>query len=169
MSHHEHDQNDTEQREALAKLIGKFRTVMFVSRNAEGLLVSRPMSPLGDDFDGTLWFATERNNAVIEEIAADAQVNVAFCDQGDSNYVSTAGKAVQVDDRAKIEELWTPALKVFFEDKDDPNLTLIRVDVKTAEYWDSPGSMLGKLAYFVTAAATGDHTAMTDRGSVDLR
>ena len=167
MTHHENDRHG--QCEALADLIKSFHTAMLVTDGAADGLVARPMSPLGDDFEGVLWFATERDNASIAQIAANPRVNVSFADEGRNDYVSVAGRAQQVDDRRKVEELWSPALSAFFDDENDPRLTLIRIDVDTAEYWDGPGSLLGKLAYFAKVATGGDHGSMTDNAQVDLR
>lgn len=168
MSHHEHPQQQ-EHREALARIIESFRTAMLVTDSGADGLVSRPMSPLGDEFDGTLWFATERDNTCVAQVKANPRVHVSFADEGRNDYVSVSGRATQVDDRAKVEELWNPALSAFFEGEDDPKLTLIRVDVDTAEYWDGPGTLLGKLAFFAKVAAGGDHGSMTDNARVDMR
>ena len=43
-----------------------------------------------------------------------------------------------------------PAMALFFPNgKDDPNLRLIRVQADTAEYWDGPGTILGKALHFI--------------------
>lgn len=151
----------------LAKLIQTFHTAMLVTMREDGKHVSRPMSPLGgDEFHGQLWFSAERHSDSISEIQKHPQVNVAFMDEAGSRYVSASGRATQVDDQAKKDELWSPVMKAFFEGKDDPNLTLIRVDVDSAEYWSGPSTMVGKAAYFIKSAVTGNHHSMTDHGSV---
>lgn len=167
MSHH--DENAREHHEALARLIESFQTAMLVTDAGADGLVSRPMSPLGEEFDGSLWFATERDNACVAQIKANPRVHVSFADPGKNDYISVSGRATQVDDRAKVEELWNPALSAFFEGEDDPKLTLLRIDVDTAEYWDGPGTLLGKLAFFAKVASGGDHGSMTDNAQVDLR
>ena len=161
--------NPQEQRETLAKLVEKFRTAMLTTRDADGRMASRPMTPLGDDFDGRFFFATEIDNQAVKDVEADPQVNVGYMHEGDNHYVSASGKASIVTDRAEIERLWSPALDVFFKGgKDDPRVCLIRVDVEHADYWDGPGNLLTKLAFFATVAATGNHEAMSETGSVKL-
>ena len=150
----------------LASLIGKFRSAMLVTMTDDGKHISRPMSPLGDDFTGELWFSADRNSNVVCEINAQPHVNVAFMDEGNSNYVSATGTAEQVDDPAKVEELWNPMMKAWFEGKDDPKLTLIKVDVSSAEYWDGPGNLISKAAYMIGSAVTGNHEILSDHETV---
>ena len=157
------------QREKLAELISKFRTAMLTTLDAAGHMSSRPMTPLGDGFDGAFWFATEIDNAAVQAIQSQASVNVSFMHEGDNHYVSASGRGHIVTDRAEIERLWSPALSVFFKGgKDDPRVCLIRVDVTEADYWDGPGNLLTKLAFFATVAATGNHEALSDSGNVKL-
>ena len=60
-------------------------------------------------------------------------------------------------DRAKMEELWSPALRAWFPDGlDDEDLALLKVDVEQAEYWDPGSSPLVQITGFVEALATGE-------------
>jgi hypothetical protein len=45
---------------------------------------------------------------------------------------------------------------------DDPDLTLMRVDIEKAEYWDSPGTGIGRAYAVAKALATGDKDAAGD-------
>ena len=162
--------NDHEQREKLAVLVDKFGTAMLTTADAgSGRLVSRPKTPLGDNFSGRFWFATEIDNQAVKDIQASPAVNVCLMHEGDNHFVSASGRGSVVTDRAQIERLWSPALSAFFKGgKDDPRVCLIQVEVEHADYWDGPGNMLTKLAYFATVATTGKHDALSDSGQVDL-
>jgi len=106
----------------------------------------------------------------VAEIALDPRVNVAYASPSKNTYVSVAGRARVVDDRAKIEELWSPAMKLFFPGgKDDPNLRLIHVRADSAEYWDGPGTLLGTALSFVLSAVQDEPAALADNGFIDLR
>lgn len=150
----------------LASLIGNFHTAMLVTMTAEGKHISRPMSPLGDGFTGELWFSADRHSNVVCEINAQPQVNIAFMDEGKSNYVSASGTAQQVDDPAKVEELWNPIMNSWFEGKNDPKLTLIKVEVSSAEYWDGPGNLISKAAYLIGSAITGNHEILSEHKTI---
>ncbi len=120
-----------------------------------GYLRSRPMSTQEFGFDGDLWFFTSDNTHKVEEIAKDNRVNVAYAKPDDNTYVSVSGRGEVSEDREKIEEYWSPILKVWFpEGLDDPRLCLLKVSVEQAEYWDAPSSKIVQLVGFVKALAT---------------
>ena len=84
--------------------------------------------------------------------------------------MSVSGKASIVADKAKIAELWSPAMNIFFPGgKDDPNLRLIRVRAESAEYWDGPGTVIGKALYLLVAAVSDDPGAMADNETLQIR
>ena len=114
------------------------------------------MSTQEFEFDGDLWFFSSSNTHKVEEIAKDDRVNVAYSKPADNTYVSLSGRAVVINDPAKIKELWNPILKAWFpEGLEDPNLCLLKVSVEQAEYWDAPSSKIVQLYGFVKALATG--------------
>lgn len=168
MSHHDHDRR--EQLKELGELIKDVRIAMLTTTTPDGRLVSRPLATQDVEFDGDLWFATGADSGKVAEIKADSHVNVAYANPSKNSFVSVSGTASIVHDRAKIDELWSPAMKVYFpEGKDDPNLRLIRVRAETAEYWDGPGSAVGKAVYMLSAAVTGDAATMSENERLDLR
>jgi len=81
-----------------------------------------------------------------------------------------AGRAQVVDDRAKVEELWSPAMQVFFPGgKDDPQLRLIHVRAESAEYWNSPAGLFGAALEFVLGAVDEEAGVLSENRVVDLR
>ena len=61
-------------------------------------------------------------------------------------------------------------MKLFFpEGKDDPKLRLIRVRAESAEYWDGPGTAIGKALYLLVAAVSDDPGAMSDNETMQIR
>jgi len=134
-----------------------------------GQLRSRPMSTQEFDFDGDLWFFTSDNTHKVDEIERDNRVNVAYAKPEDNVYISVSGQAQLVKDREKIEELWNPILKAWFpKGLDDPTLSLLKVSVEEAEYWDSPSSTIVQLVGFVKALVTGKSADGGDHGKVNL-
>ena len=154
----------------LAELIKDVEVAMFTTTGVDGRLYSRPLGTQEVEFDGDLWFATSADSPKVAEIALNPRVNVAYASPSKNSYVSVAGTARIVDDRAKIDALWSPAMKLFFpEGKDDPNLRLIHVQAESAEYWDGPGTLLGKALSFVLSAVQDEPSRLGDNGFVDLR
>lgn len=154
----------------LAALIKDVEVAMFTTTGVDGRLYSRPLGTQEVEFDGDLWFATSADSPKVAEIALNPRVNVAYASPSKNSYVSVAGTARIVDDRAKIDALWSPAMKLFFpEGKDDPHLRLIHVQAESAEYWDGPGTLLGKALSFVLSAVQDEPSRLGDNGFVDLR
>lgn len=142
---------------------------MFTTSTADGRLYSRPLTTQQIEPDGHLWFATDMDSEKVDEVQQQPRVNVSYASASKNTYVSVTGKAKVLRNQAKIDELWTPAMKIFFpKGKDDPNLGLIRVAIESAEYWDGPSGVIGKAIYLVAAAVTENPGVMSDHGTVDL-
>jgi len=154
----------------LAGLIRDVEVAMLTTVSADGRLVSRPLGTQQVDFDGDLWFATEADSPKVAEIAAEPRVNVAYASPEQNTYVSVAGRAQIVDDRARVEALWSPSMELFFPGgKDDPNLRLIHVRAESAEYWNSPAGLFGKALQFVLSAVDEEGGVLADNRVVDLK
>jgi len=135
-----------------------------------GHLRSRPMSTQKFEFDGELWFFTDDKTHKIEEIKKVNRVCVAYSKPAENVYLSVSGAAEVVKDRAKIEELWDPILKVWFPDGvDDPSLCLLKVQVDQAEYWDAPSSKIVQLFKMAKALATGQEADYGENKKIELR
>ncbi|MEP6903219.1 MAG: pyridoxamine 5'-phosphate oxidase family protein [Actinomycetota bacterium] len=160
-------ENRKETIEKLNALIKEIRIAMLTT-NDGGMLRSRPMATQDTDFDGILWFFTSQQTHKAEEIKLDNRVNASYADPDDNRFISMSGTAELVDDREKIEELWSPAYQAWFpKGLDDPNIILLKVNVEQAEYWDATSSSLveafGLLKSLVTGerANSGDHVMMS--------
>lgn len=155
----------------IGKLIEDIDISMLTTIAADGDLVSRPLSTQRASFDGKrVWFLTEADSPKIAEIRRHGKVNLAYASKEKNTYVSLAGDARVSRDRARIEEFWSDAMKAFFpKGKDDPNLVLLEVEVRTVEYWDGPSSLLGKMISFVVARVTKKEEVMGENRIVDLK
>ena len=148
------------QQEKLENLWDKIKDVriaMLTTTESDGTLRSRPMYMQQAEFVGDIWFFTRDDSGKVREIMHDKQVNLAYADPDDQRYASVSGPAQVMDDKAKEEELWNPALKAWFPDGlDDPHLALIKVQAEQAEYWDSPNGKVVQLVGLAKAAVTGE-------------
>lgn len=156
--------------EKLGELIKGIGIAMMTTEEEDGSLRSRPMATQEREFDGELWFFTDRTSPKVEEIESHRNVNLSYSDPSGQRYVSVTGKAQLVRDRRKAEELWSPAYKAWFpKGLDDPNLALLRVTVDSAEYWDSPTSPVVHLFGMVKAAVTGKRAEGGENEKIELR
>lgn len=146
-----------EQLDTIAAKIKDVKFGMFTTVDANRALSSRPLTQQQVDPNGQMWFFTSDESAFTRELLGNPQVNVSFADVGDSLYVSVSGSATLLKDRAKAEELWNPLVKAWFpEGLDDPHLSLIKVDIQSAEYWDSDASKMRQFFEMAKAAITGE-------------
>lgn len=141
----------------LCELISDIKVAMMVTQTSDGTLRSRPMTTQKPDDSGDLWFFSDKDSAKVFEIENERQVNLSYSDVDDQEYVSVSGTAKVVDDKQKIDELWNMGARAWYPDgKDDKRLTLIRVRIDYAEYWDAPSSTFVQLAGFAKAFVTGE-------------
>lgn len=140
----------------LRELINDIKFAMMTTVETDGSLRSRPMATQQVEFDGDLWFFTDKTTDKVDEILHDKEVNVSYAEPGKDRYVSVSGKAHIVRDRAKIKELWNPLYKAWFpEGEDDPNLVLIKVPVERAEYWSAPEGKFVQIYGFIKSLIVG--------------
>ena len=159
--------NDTDL-QRLGELIDGIETAMLTTRAADGSLVSRPLQTLKFDANGELIFFTAASSQKVAELTDDPSVNLAYVDDGERRYVSVRGRARMDRDQATIDELWTPAQKVFFPDgKDDPNLMVLRVRVRDASYWEASGNFIERALDFARGMLSDEPSDLGDHGHID--
>ena len=155
----------------LGKLIEGIDIAMLTTVGRDGYLVSRPLSTQKSSYDGRrVWFFTEADSPKIAEVRRHPKVNLAYASKDKNTYVSLAGVARVNRDRALIGQFWNDAMKAFFpKGVDDPNLVLLEVEPRTVEYWDGPGSFIGKAISFLVARVTRREEVMGENRLLDLR
>lgn len=126
----------------LQTLVKNINCAMLTTVNDDDSLHSRPMSIFSDiDAEGKLWFFTFANSHKVLEIERHQQVNVSFTSPEQQRYVSISGTAELVKDRNKLQEKWKPELQNWFpQGVDEPNISLLKVNIDQADYWESPSS-----------------------------
>ncbi|WP_134767759.1 pyridoxamine 5'-phosphate oxidase family protein [Nocardioides sp. 1609] len=157
----------TDETTRLADMVKDIPIAMLTTHDAHGQLVARPMSHQQVEDDVDLWFLTRRDAHLVAEIAADPRVGVTLT--GSSTWVSLRGEAFVVDDRAKVEELWSTGAEAWLpEGPDSPEVALVRVRADGGEYWDAPGGRVLTAISFAKSKLTGSTTDLGDNATVDL-
>lgn len=137
-------------------LIKGSHSALLINARPDGTLVSRPMGCLQKEFDGVLWFLTFRHSLKLADIRNNPNVMVSYAKPNEFEYVSISGKARTVEDSGKLNELWTEGLRVWFPSgPDDPEITLLAVDVEQATYWTDAASIATYAWAYVKARVTG--------------
>ncbi len=146
-------------KEAIAKikeLVSAADICMFTTALTQLPLSTRPMSTQQTDSEGNLWFFSEKDSDKNEHIEVDNRVQLFYTNKSSSEFLSIYGTAEIFTDKQKIEELWTPIVKTWFQQgKDDPSITIIKVVPQDAYYWDTKHNKLVSLIKIITSVAIG--------------
>ena len=155
----------------LGKLLEDIDIAMLTTVGREGYLVSRPLSTQKASFDGRrVWFFTEADSPKVAEVRRNPKVNLAYASKDKNTYVSLSGRARINRDPILRAQFWNDAMKAFFpKGCNDPNLVLLEVEPRTVEYWDGPGSFIGKAISFIVARVTKREEVLGENRLLDLR
>jgi len=154
--------------EDLFEIINDLEIGMLVSENGNELR-SRPMKAFVDQKALNIWFLTKTASAKVQEITKDQDVNISFACPKTQNYVSVSGRANLSRDQAKIDEMWSDKMSVWFNcDKTDPTVSAICVTPSLAEYWDGESNTIKRTWEILKAKATDTKPDLGDNEKVHL-
>jgi general stress protein 26 len=150
-------------------IAGDIKTCMFCTSALGVLFETRPMATQEVDDEGNIWFLSMKNSHKDREIKQDDQVQLVYADNASSTYMVVYGHADVFYDRQKVEELWNPLIKTWFnEGKDDPNISVIRVRPDDAYYWDTKNGRMVSFMKIVAGAVMGKETDDSIEGRLDV-
>ncbi|MGC5617672.1 pyridoxamine 5'-phosphate oxidase family protein [Georgenia sp. Z1491] len=141
----------------VVKLLRGSRVVMLTTALADGKLLAHPMSPQEVSDDADVWFFLSLASGQADALRRGPNANIAVAEAG--SWLSVACRVELVEDRAKVEELWSDGAEAYVEGRDDPNLTLVRAVGESAQYWGVPGGKVSALAQLVKAKVSGERPA----------
>ena len=150
----------------LGELIEDMSIAMLTTFNdAEGMLMSRPMSPQEMCEQGAIWFLTDPNSNKVKHLQV---INLGFSNESESTYVSISGHGEIVDDHARIESLWTPFARPWFPDGvDSSNLALLKFLPHSAEFWDAPNSKMVRMLAMTASIIAAKPIGMGEHGNLN--
>jgi general stress protein 26 len=164
--------NEMSSSEAIAKiwnLIQDVKIAMLTTVSSEGKLRSRPMATQGEEFNGCLWFLTSQQSGKVGEIEHGSQVGLTYVNNDAHAFIALSGHAEVTKNRERIHQLWKPQHTVWFpQGKDDPDISVIKVMVEEAEYWEAPGNVLVRSFHRLQAVVTKDRSKVREHEKVSL-
>lgn len=164
--------NINEKQQAIKKLkelTEEVRVCMFATIDNDYNLQSRPMQMLQIDEDGNIWFFTNEYSAKVNEVSRNNTVYLMYAHPGQNTYVHIKGYCTVLEDKAKTDELWNPALKAWFPGgKEDPKLCILKVDTEEASYWDGASSKFVVFVNMVKSIATGKQYSEGEAGELTM-
>jgi general stress protein 26 len=142
--------------EKLKEFIEKGKICHFVTDLEKRPLTSRPMSTQEVDAWGNLWFFSADSSHKNRDIDRNNEVQLFYSNADTSEYLTVYGRAEIVKDSQKINDLWNPMLKTWFnEGKDDPEIMLIKVTPEDAYYWDTKNNKVVQLVKMLVGSVVG--------------
>ncbi len=111
---------------------------------------ARPMTAqIEGDEGGPIWFFTSSDNGLVRQISNDARAMAHFVSKGHDVWATVHGTLSTTTDRAMIDRLWNPFVAAWYDGKDDPKITLIRLDAESAEIWIDASSIVAGLKMLI--------------------
>ena len=110
---------------------------------ADGSTHSEPLTAqLDKDQVDTLFFFIGKDNRV----AGKDKLMLQFVSKGHDYFACLSGNGRIDNDPALIDKLWDKQVEAWFPGgKSDPNLALLRVDIDSAELWETDMSLSGRV------------------------
>lgn len=139
----------------IKELIEKANTCLFITKLTTVPLSSRPMSTLRVDENGIIWFFSKIDSDKNMHLKQDDRVQLFYAHSSSSEYLSLYGRAEVVTDRRVIDDLWNPLAKVWFDGKDDPTITVLKVTPEDGHYWDTKSNKMVQLLKLAIGAIIG--------------
>lgn len=117
---------------------------------------------LDKDQVDTLWFFVGKDN----RIAGGGKAMAQFVSKGHDFFACLSGTVTQDNDPAMIDKLWDKQVEAWFpEGKQDPNLALVRLDIDSAELWETDISISGRVKMLfggtIDASETSSHAKVS--------
>lgn len=139
------------------ELVEDIDITMLTTQDEHGHLVARPMSTRQMDDAGDIWFFTLDDTRKTDEVEQEHHVGLSYIDAKGHRYVSVAGRASVQHDRAKMAELYSPSLDIWFADGlDTPGIALLKVTPEECEFWEPAHGKLVAAAGMLKALVTRD-------------
>ena len=106
---------------------------------------TRPMTAQldGDEDRGPIYFFGSKETELVSELKTDGRAIATFASKGNDVFATIHGTLSIDNDRAVIDRLWNSFVAAWYPGgKDDPNLTLLRLDADRAQVWIDASSLL---------------------------
>lgn len=95
-----------------------------------------PMTAFGEDDFRTIWFFTRRDSALVRSLVQGGKAMFNLVSKDRELWACIGGTITEQHDAERIDRYWGPVVSAWFpEGKDDPELTLLRLDPDDAEVW----------------------------------
>ena len=124
------------------KALESDRTIMLGLDSVEDGHV-RPMTGIAESSRSPIWFFTTNDSMLVTKLVPGSRAIATFVSKGHDLFAAIHGGLSVSNDRAVIDRLWNPYVAAWYKGgKDDPSLTLLRLDAERAEIWENGSSIV---------------------------
>lgn len=104
----------------------------------------QPMTHFTERATGELWFITDRMSDLVAAVGQGAEARYTVVSDPRDVHLSLLGPLEQVDNPARLEEMWSPMVSAFFDGKTaaESDALLLRFTLREAALWASPRNAL---------------------------
>jgi len=95
-----------------------------------------PITAFSDPGLDCIWFFTRRDAELVRRLVQGGKAMFNLVSKDRDLWACIGGTITEQHDAGKIDKYWGPVVAAWFpEGKDDPELTLLRLDAEDAEVW----------------------------------
>ena len=129
----------------------------------------QPMTAFCEPETSQVWFFTKDDTDLAKAVSGGAEAMLILQAKDQDFQACIGGVLSTARDTARIDKYWNPMVAAWFPDgKDDPSLTLLRLDAKDAELWISKGGAIRFAWEVAKANATGKEPDVGETAHVNL-
>lgn len=151
------------------ELVDHESTCLFTTRLTHVPLTTRPMHVQEVCDQGNFWFLSPIDSDKNLEVANDPRVQLFISNTSNYEFLSVYGKASISRDREKIDKYWSKFTNAWFDGKDDPRITVIKVTPEEGFYWDTQDGKLVSMVKILASAVTGKTMEEGVEGMISVR
>lgn len=135
------DNVSTNPRGAVFDVLDEVRAGMLgLSAAGEGF---QPMTHFPDPTAGVIWFISSTQTDLVASLDQGENADYVVISPDHDVHISLRGKLYHVQDRARIDDLWSPMIAAWFAGgRTDPHVALLRFELEVGDIWASTPSTL---------------------------
>ena len=130
----------------------------------------QPMTAFAEPDTNSIWFFTRRTTDLARDVGGGKSAMFCLISKDREVYACVEGRLQASHDPERIEKHWNPVVASWFKDgKDDPELTLLRLDADNAQIWVNQAGPI-RFAWEVARGNLTDHRPdMGDRANISFQ
>lgn len=103
----------------------------------------QPMAPFIEKETNTVWFYTRDDSQLVQAARTGERAHFCIIGKDHDYHACLAGTIDEVDSPEHVDKYWSPMVAAWFEGgKDDPHLTMLRLQLDDVAIWASSNSTL---------------------------